>query len=113
MEDYGLDFKPDRKELWYEVSARVTYADGTTKRFYCDSPKMAWKTLYTYGRFTFRGLGKFEGIKSIDIDIYYKNDVDYAAEPYGSLCVYNSGFKKIEYKLDRKDVKSIENGGSD
>ena len=109
-EDYGLDSVPNKKELWYEVTAKVTYTDGSTKRFYCDSPKTAWKTLYTYARMTFTDLGNFEGIDTIDIEIYYKNDINYAAEPYGSLCVYNSSYKNAEYKLDRKDIKAIKKG---
>ncbi len=41
-------------------------------------------------------------------DIYYSEAIDYSAEAYGTLCIYDFKTENIEVELDKKDVKAIE-----
>ncbi len=121
VEDYGLDFEPDRKTVWYDVSLRVVYDstpdipndDRTTERRYAPTAaNPAWKTLYTYEQLTFSGIKDFGSITAMYVDFYYVNDADYAKEPYGTLCIYLEGYNDAEYDLDRKDIAAIKSGGA-
>ena len=121
VKDYSLDFKPDRKNVWYDVTARIVYDatpdipndDRTTvRRISPSSASPAWKTLYTYEQLTFSGIENFKNVDAIYIDFYYINDADYAKDPYGTLCIYLDNLNSVEYKLDRKDISSITSGGN-
>lgn len=123
--DYGLDFKPDKKEDWYEVSLRVLIdrtPDDTTDnddpetfeaiRLYPTDVDRLTRNLYSYRHLCFKGLPEnLEGVVAIYVDVYYKNDINYKARPYGQLTIYLAEYENDTYKLDRRDIAAIRAAG--
>lgn len=125
--DYGLDFKPDKKEDWYDVSLRVLIdrtpedaadnddpeAFDMIRVFPCETVRKT-KNLYSYRQFCFEGLPKdLEGVTAIYVDVYYKNDINYKKAPYGQLTLYLSEYNDDAYRLDRKDIAAIRRAAKD
>jgi hypothetical protein len=116
VRDYALDFEPDREEIWFDVTCRAVYDSTpnnpdddifTERRYTASASSPAWKTLYTYEQLTFKGITEIDKAEAIYIDIYYINDVEYSARPYGSLCIYLKDYTDVEYKLDRNDKRAL------
>lgn len=115
-QDYNLGFSPDKDEDWYVVKVRaMVYNNTDTKNVEdvheavadtetIDSGK---KNVYCYRQLSAAGLPEFSSIQSIWVDVYYKNDVETAAVPYGSVQIYDDRSSNDAYKLDKNDKKAL------
>lgn len=124
-EDYALETMPDRAEELYDVTLLVAYDltpdvkednDGNDPasvkfvRIHASDKVSAQKNLYNYRRFVFEDVGlnnEETPILGIYVDVYYKGDVNYDAEPYGTLMIYDYAAARIPYELTEADVKAI------
>ena len=116
-EDYGLAGTPGRDEDLFDVSLLVEYDDGEggtyTERYFPDKTVRDTKFRYNYRQMLFSGLSCFDGedfdesVLRVQVCIYYKEDVDFDAEPYGALQIYKKGIYTRTYDLSRRDRKAI------
>lgn len=128
VRDYGLDFEPDKKQDWYDVSLRVlidrTPDDSSDnddidtfevlRLFPTKDTVSTEKNLYSYRQFSFEGLPEMlEGVTAVYVDVYYKDDINYKKTPYGQLTLYLAEYEDDAYKLDRKDVAAIRRAAKD
>ena len=44
----------------------------------------------------------------MNVEIYYKGDVDYAKTPYSVIDIYDLALGTRDYQLDKKDLAVIE-----
>ena len=127
--DFSLNEAPSRDEDVYDVSILLvtdltpetdednfsTSDDQVKKtRVHPTSVKTEQTTLYNYRLFVF-DLGEFD-LKSVTedktlisafVDVYYNGAIDYEAEPYGTLCIYDYITEIEDFKLTSKDKKAI------
>jgi hypothetical protein len=119
-QDYALPAVPEKGGDYYDVTLRVvtdlTPEDKTdndkeeslkTTRIEHSLAIPDEKTLYTYRRMVFNGIGDIDGIVAIYVDIYYVEDVNYDNEAYGTLCIWHEDAKTRTYDLSRKDIAAI------
>jgi len=114
-EDYSLEFTPDKKGDYYDVTVRViVYNDKNNKsggtheeRLTCATVDADEKNVYCYRQLVAHDLPELDSIKEIYMDVYYTNDEDYEALPYGSVRIYSDELDTSEYKLDKKDIKAL------
>ena len=124
-EDYGLETLPSRDEDLYDVTLYVAYDitpqdltdnDGNDPesvkfvRYYPDECISDSKNLYNYRKFIFNGVDMTVSdtpVLAVYVDVYYKEDVNYDEEPYGTLIIYDYATKKEEFKLSGKDIEAI------
>ncbi|MCQ2426890.1 MAG: hypothetical protein MJ137_00625 [Clostridia bacterium] len=107
MEDYELPEVPDKSGDYYDVTLRVVMKDGTEKRIKPADVRKDTKSRYCYYGMMFKDLPSVDDVSGMFVDIYYIDDLDYTARPYGELCIYNAEYKKCEYKLGRKDAAAL------
>ena len=122
-EDYKLSAIPERDAQVFDVTVLVAYDltpndtsdnfgndEGSVRfeRFYTTATLSHKKTLYNYRKFVFDGIKIDDSVLAVYVDIYYKGDVDYDSEPYGTLLVYDYTAANVEYKLTSADVEAIE-----
>lgn len=72
------------------------------------------KNLYNYRKLVFDGVdlaGEEYPILGIFVDVYYKGDVDYRKDSYGTLSIYNYNYDTKTYKLTGKDKDALEDYG--
>lgn len=115
-EDYSLNFDPAKESEWYDVTLRVV-TDATPdnkeddateeKRFECTLLDGAEKNVYCYRRYYAKGLTITENTAAVYVDVYYKDDVDYGREAYGSICIYSDDQNTKAYGLDKNDKKAL------
>lgn len=110
--DYDLDIDPDPDLDWYDVTVRVVLEGGDDEyreevRIPAICVGTGRKNRYCYRRLVFRELPDFDTISAIYVDFYYKDDVEYAAKPYGTLCIWSSEYQDREYKLDKATVAKL------
>jgi hypothetical protein len=97
------DLTPDNDEDNYgDVEDAVKY-----ERFFPSECVSAQKTLYNYRRFVFDGIEVTDNVLAVYVDIYYKGAIDYDADAYGTLLIYDFETKNEEYKLRLGDRKAI------
>ena len=132
-EDYGLDEVPSRDDEVYDVT--LVFAIDLTPENADDNlgndPESVQfirchgtvvlseqKNLYNFRQMVFNtdsaGIDLSELLDSglllaIYADFYYIDAVDYDAEPYGVLCLYDFKSENITVELEKKDVEAIEN----
>ncbi len=64
--------------------------------------------LYTYIRYTFDGIVMTEDTITAFLDIYYEADVNYEAEPLGTLRLYHEESRDLTVELSGKEKKALE-----
>lgn len=126
VEDYGLAEAPDRAENLYDVTLYVAYditpEDNTDNdgndpesvrfvRYYPSEQTAAQKNLYNYRKFIFDGVDMTvtdNPVLAVYVDVYYKEDVDYEKDSYGTLIIYDYAAERIPYELTKNDLKALE-----
>ena len=110
--DFELSEIPGKKEDLFDVSLVVYYknADGEAKKQRIRSQETALETtsLYTFRQFVFESIPEFSSITKMQVEIYYKGDVDYNAKPYSVIEIYDKLLEMQDYPLDSKDIAAIE-----
>ena len=128
-EDYGLAEIPDRAEELYDVTLVVIYdltpadksdnenqdpdvAVESVKRVrYTPTEQYAdTKNLYNYRKLVFEDVDLSNPdmpILGVFVDVYYKGDVDYEKDSYGTLSIYNYNYPKEAYRLTGKDKDAL------
>ncbi len=111
--DYALEKTPSKSDEVFDVSLVVYYrptADSEIKSMRLSATLCADDTtaLYSFWQFSFEGMPEFESISDINVEIYYKGDVDYTETPYAVIDIYDRALGTREYSLDKKDIAAIE-----
>lgn len=125
VEDYGLSETPDREAELYDVTLYVAYdltpADLTDNagnnpesvkfvRYHATSSEAATSLMYNYRRMTFDGLDTTvtdNPVLAVYVDVYYLGDLDYEAEPYGTICIYDYAAENTYGTLDKKEIAAL------
>jgi hypothetical protein len=72
--------------------------------------------MYSYRRFVFDGVDmtvRDYPVLAVYIDIYYKGDVQYEEDPYGTLIIYDYAQENVAYTLSSKDRAALEAWGKE
>ena len=125
VEDYGLAETPARTAELYDVTLYVAYdltpADITDNagndpasvkfvRYHATSSEPASSLMYNYRRMTFDGLDMTvtdNPVLAVYVDVYYLGDLDYEAEPYGTICIYDYAAEKTYESLDKNVIEAL------
>ena len=131
-EDYGLEEIPSREDDVYDVTVVVAVDltpdieddnsgnDEEGVEFIRCHGKMVLsdtKNMYNYRKMVFQlddadvDLSALmdEGLLlAIYADFYYVGDIDYDKTPYGTLCLYDFKSDNITVKLEKQDIKALE-----
>ena len=125
VEDYGLEKLPDRSAELYDVTLYVAYdltPDDITDnagndpesvkfvRYHATSSTPATSLLYNYRRLTFDGVDMTvtdNPVLAVYVDVYYLGDVNYEADPYGTICIYDYLGKNTYETLDKKEIAAL------
>ena len=125
-EDYGLPANPDRHGDYFDVTLVVAYdltpdvtADNLKSdpesvklvRYHATSSETAETLIYNYRRLTFDGIDMTvteNPVLAVYMDVYYKEDVDYDKDAYGTLCIYDYITQTDYAELSRKDREALE-----
>ena len=128
-EDYNLAEMPSRDEDLYDVTLYVAYditpADKTDNdgndpesvrfvRYHATGHTAGKKNLYNYRKFIFDGVDMTvtdNPVLAVYVDIYYRGDVNYARDPYGTLIIYDYASEKVPYDLSRRDLEALRSFG--
>mgnify|MGYP006974345367 CR=1 FL=1 len=126
VEDYQLDEIPDRSEDLYDVTLYVAYdltpADLTDNagndpasvkfvRYHATSSEPAQSLMYNYRRMTFDGLDMTvtdTPVLAVYVDVYYLGDLNYEAEPYGTICIYDYAAENTYETLTKQEIEALE-----
>lgn len=120
QEDYGLAELPSKDGTYYDVTV-VRTTDRTPDnredntdinqlqvlRYHATDFERTTSSLYTYYRYVFDGVEIPENTVAFFADIYYLEDLNYDAEPYGALCLYDSAEEWDIYTLPTADKKAL------
>ena len=131
-EDYGLEEIPSREDDVYDVTLVVAIdltpdnkddnsgnEEGAVEFIRCHGKVTLsdTKNMYNYRKMVFQlddagvDLSKLidEGLLlAVYADFYYVGDIDYDKTPYGTLCLYDFKSENITVKLEKQDVKALE-----
>ncbi len=125
VEDYGLSETPDRDENLYDVTLYVAYDitpddltdnDGNDPesvkfvRYFPSSQEGARKNLYNFRKLVFDGVDMTvtdNPVLAVYVDIYYKDDVDYDQESYGTLIIYDYATQCDAYEMSKKEIEAL------
>ena len=131
-EDYGLAAIPGRDEDVYDVSLVVVYDltpddtsdnSGTAEgyapgavnivRYHPEEePTLSHRhNVYNYRKYVFNGVDMTDTdtpVLSVYVDVYYKGDVNYEKDSYGTLIIYDYTLPKKAYDLTAQDKKALE-----
>lgn len=125
VEDYGLTEIPDRAAELYDVTLYVAYdltpGDVTDNagnhpesvkfvRYHATSSEPTTSLMYNYRRMTFDGLDMTvtdTPVLAVYVDVYYLGDLDYEAEPYGTICIYDYAAENTYGTLDKKEIAAL------
>ena len=126
VEDYGLSEIPDRAEDLYDVTLYVAYdltpADLTDNagndpasvkfvRYHATSSEPAQSLMYNYRRMTFDCLDMTvtdTPVLAVYVDVYYLGDLNYEAEPYGTICIYDYLAENTYETLTKQEIEALE-----
>lgn len=126
VEDYSLTEIPDRAEDLYDVTLYVAYdltPDNLTDnagndpasvkfvRYHATSSEPAQSLIYNYRRMTFDGLDMTvtdTPVLAVYVDVYYLGDLDYEAEPYGTICIYDYAAENTYGTLTKQEIEALE-----
>lgn len=107
-EDYHLDTVPEKSGDWFDLSVVVKDKSGTSRRYHAEAePVRAETALYTYYRVTVKGIRVTDDTEGVFVDIYYKDDVNYLTDAYGTLCIYSYDGENIYESLGTKDKQRL------
>ncbi len=67
--------------------------------------------LYTYCHYTFDGVVTEGDTLAVFADIYYEGDVNYDADPYGTLRIYHTQNQKLYQKLSGDEIDALKQYG--
>jgi hypothetical protein len=121
QKDYQLDAEPARGEEIFNVSLlMMTDTTPDDKTDNVDGSETIAKTriapvsktidttlLYTYILYTFDGVDVANDTLAVFFDVYYMNDVNYEAEPYGALRLYHCESPDLPVKITKKEQEAI------
>ncbi len=121
--DYGLSEIPSKDETLFDVTL-VRTTDLTPenrednikpetlerRRYYPTAALTVRDTspLYTYYRYVFEDVEVEDLTVGVFADVYYVKDIDYDAEAYGRLCLYDDESKWIGQELFDRDKAALE-----
>ena len=119
--DYGLAEIPDKSEELFDVTL-VTNTDRTPNdltdnenedakiitRYFPSAAVRTETALYTYYRFVFENIEVTPDMLVVDVDIYYKGDLNYEKPAYGTLRLYDNVSAWVPYKLSSTERKMLE-----
>ena len=126
VEDYGLSEIPDRDTELYDVTLYVAYdltpADLTDNagnnpesvkfvRYHATDSIPAQSLMYNYRRITFDGLDMTvtdNPVLAVYVDVYYLGDLNYEAEPYGTICIYDYLAENTYGTLTKQEISVLE-----
>ena len=126
VEDYGLTETPDRAEDLYDVTLYVAYdltptditdnagndpASVKFVRYHATSSEPARSLIYNYRRMTFDGVDMTvteNPVLAVYVDVYYRGDLNYEAEPYGTICIYDYAAANTYGTLTKQEIEAIE-----
>lgn len=110
VQDYGLSEKPDRTQDLYDVSVVIvnTQTEEKLRLHPTGEPIRENTQLYTYRRFTFDNVTFDEKNSNVFVDIYYKGDVNYEADAYGRIVVYDNTYKWLPYTLSKEEKERLD-----
>lgn len=111
--DYELEKTPAKGDDVFDVTLVVYYkptADSAQKsmRIKATVAESDTTALYSFRQLIFEGMPEFESISKMNVEIYYKGDVDYAKTPYSVIELYEENLGTRPYQLDKKDIAAIE-----
>ena len=111
-EDFGLDTVPGKKDDIFDITLVVYYKNdedvAKKMRIGANLAEMDTTSLYTFRQYYFESLPEFSSITKMQVEIYYKGDVDYTAKPYSVIEIYDKLLEMQNYPLDSKDIAAIE-----
>lgn len=105
--DYGLPEIPEKGSGLFDVTLCVKDEDGNESRISPSSADFATAPLYSYVRYVFDGVSVEDATEGVFADVYFRDDVDYEKEAYGTLCLYAKGEKWFSYKLTADEKKLL------
>lgn len=126
VKDYNLPEVPDRSLDLYDITLYVAYdltpEDITDNagnnpesvkfvRYYPTATESAQTLMYNYRRLTFDGIDMNvtdNPVLAVYVDVYYKEDIDYEKDPYGTLCIYDYLTEREYHGLGKSEVKALE-----
>lgn len=126
VEDYGLAETPNRETDLYDVTLYVAYdltpddlTDNASNdpdsvkfvRYHASSSEPAQTLIYNYRRLTFDGVDTTvtdNPVLAVYVDVYYLGDLNYEAEPYGTICIYDYLAENTYGTLDKKEIEALE-----
>lgn len=120
-EDYGLPEVPDREGDHYDVSVVLTRDltpgdssdnhDSSTlvkERIHPTGEPIRESTaLYNYRRYTFDNVTVTDATVGAFVDIYYNGDINYDADAYGTLLIYDNTAPWIAYELSDEEIERL------
>ena len=124
-EDKGLETTPEKSGTHFDVTL-LRATDKTPENAEDNTDPAAIETLriaaepdpvreetalYTYFRYTFNGVKIEADTAAIFVDVYWLGDLDYSADPYGTLRVWDWESDNIPVKLTSSERKALENFG--
>jgi hypothetical protein len=116
---------PDRAEDLYDVNLYVAYdltpGDVTDNagndpasvkfvRYHATSSEPAQSLMYNYRRMTFDGVDTTvtdNPVLAVYVDVYYKGDLDYETEPYGTICIYDYAAENTYGTLTDRELAAL------
>lgn len=118
--DYQLEEVPSKDGTYYDVTL-VRTTDRTPDitednndleqldvcRYHATQVERTTSSLYTYYRYVFDGVDIPENTLAFFADVYYLEDLNYDAEPYGTLLLYDSSEEWDVYALPSADKKTL------
>ncbi len=121
-EDKGLAEIPDRHDHLYDVTLWAVYdltpdvtGDDDNVEYVRFHPTEALttadtKNIYNYRKLVFDGVNMTSSerpLLTVYMDVYYVGDVDYEAEPYGTLPLYQYIYPNEPYEPTEADRKAL------
>ncbi|MBQ7347346.1 MAG: hypothetical protein IJW55_05255 [Clostridia bacterium] len=119
-EDYGLAEVPEKSGEWFDVTLvksidltpdnrddNLDVSTISTVRYQPTASTREDTSLYTYYRFVFDGVVLEDEALGVFVDVYYKGDLDYTKEAYGTLCLYDDLSEWLDYNLSSADRKAL------
>jgi hypothetical protein len=108
--DFDLSEIPSKSDDIFQVVLAISYkpdADSAVRQMHIKATPCADGTtsLYSFRRYSFEDLPKFESITDMNVVIYYKGDAE--KNIYASIDVYDPALSLSKYELDKKDLDAI------
>lgn len=111
--DYELEKAPAKSDDVFDVTLVVYYtpaadSEQQSMRIKATLAESDTTSLYSFRQLIFEGMPEFESITGMNVEIYYKDDVNYAERPYSVIELYEKKLGTREYQLDKKDIAALE-----